>query len=309
MTTLDFELEVYTGKRPCKWSFIVYVTTRVLALVCIILSLVVFNVTRHLDCDAWLGFILSTAWFSAASASFLLALRGIAIWGRDMRIVVLTGSFFLANLAGLFYALNKARPHIEWSPGLQACLPSHTDQFRWSNMINFVEDSMLLAVMLLGLFRRRNATHLWELLCLQGLFWILAAVLTELPSVVLVFRNINDGWNMMFQYPHFTLMVIASSRAYRHLSQYVPSNQQPNAIMMPREHRPWENQAVAPSGRGVQVTTTIECDTESRLPVNESPPRLPSRMEVMGEYHALKLTEEEQQIRTLELQMKQDLDI
>jgi hypothetical protein len=27
----------------------------------------------------------------------------IAIWGRDMRIVVLTGSFFLANLAGLFY--------------------------------------------------------------------------------------------------------------------------------------------------------------------------------------------------------------
>jgi hypothetical protein len=27
----------------------------------------------------------------------------IAIWGRDMRIVVLTGSFFLANLAGLLY--------------------------------------------------------------------------------------------------------------------------------------------------------------------------------------------------------------
>jgi hypothetical protein len=27
----------------------------------------------------------------------------IAIWGRDIRIVVLTGSFFLANLAGLLY--------------------------------------------------------------------------------------------------------------------------------------------------------------------------------------------------------------
>lgn len=27
----------------------------------------------------------------------------IAIWGRDMRIVVLTGSFFLANLAGLLF--------------------------------------------------------------------------------------------------------------------------------------------------------------------------------------------------------------
>ena len=27
----------------------------------------------------------------------------IAIWGRDMRIVILTGSFYLANLAGLLY--------------------------------------------------------------------------------------------------------------------------------------------------------------------------------------------------------------
>jgi hypothetical protein len=82
---------------------------------------------------------------------------------------------------------------------------------------------------------------------------------------------------------------------------------------MPREHRPQENQAAA-SGRDVQVTvtTTIECDTESRLPVNESLPELPSRMEDKGEFHplkALKPTEEEHQIWTLEHQMKQDLDI
>jgi len=142
-----------------------------------------------------------------------------------MRIVVLTGSFFLANVAGLLYGkgfsvsrlaagilillsigLNKVNTirqahilmahtpvalirgttqgHTEWSPGLQACLPSYTDQFRWSIMINFVEDSVLLAVMLFGVLRMRNATHLWELLYLQGLFWIPAAVLTELPAVV-----------------------------------------------------------------------------------------------------------------------------
>jgi len=81
--------------------------------------------------------------------------------------------------------------------------------------------------------------------------------------------------------------------------------------MMPREHRPQANQAVAPSGRDVQVTvtTTIECDTECRLPVNESLPELPSRIarEDKGEFHPLKLTEREQQIQTLEHQMKQDL--
>ena len=32
-----------------------------------------------------------------------LPLVRIALWGRDMRIVVLTGSFFLSNLAGFLY--------------------------------------------------------------------------------------------------------------------------------------------------------------------------------------------------------------
>ena len=72
-----------------------------------------------------------------------------------------------------------------------------------------------------------------------------------------------------------------------------------------------QNQAVTPPGRDVQVTvtTTVECDTESRLPVNESFLTLPLKMEDKGEIHALELTEEERQNQTLEYQMKQDLDM
>src|SRR5712691_5642312 len=87
-------------------------------------------------------------------------------------------------MAYAFVALIPIQGHIEWSPVLRVCLPSRTHQFRWCITINFVEDIVLLAVMLFGVHRRRNATHLWKVLCLQGLFWILAAVLTELPSVV-----------------------------------------------------------------------------------------------------------------------------
>jgi len=315
ITTLGFEWEVYTGKRPYRWPFIVYVTARVLALICVIISLAVFNVTGLLNCNAWLGFVLSTAWFSAASASFLLVLRGISLWGWDFRIVVLTGSFFLANLVGSLYSLKKV--DVGSSPGLQTCLPSQTGQFRWSIMINFIEDSVLLAVMLFGVLRRRNATPLWELLCLQSLFWTLAVVLTELPSVVLVFRNINDGWNMMFQYPHFTLMVIASSRAYRHLSQYTTDH---CLNAMPRdEHRSRSrsqvNQVMPQSGRNVQVTVskTVEYDIESRQWTGENLPSLPSMagvpVEAKGDFKHRELTEEEEHIQTLEYQMKQDLDI
>ena len=51
VTTLEFEWEVYTGRRPWRWSFIVYVAARVLGLACIVLSLVGFSITREFNCD------------------------------------------------------------------------------------------------------------------------------------------------------------------------------------------------------------------------------------------------------------------
>ena len=65
------------------------------------------------------------------------------------------------------------------------------------------------------------------------------------------------------------------------------------------------------SGRDVQVTVTktIEFDVELRL--GEGRPGLPSRKEEDEESgsYSPELTQEEQQIRTLELQMKHDLEI
>jgi len=311
VTTLQFEWEVYTGRRPWRWSFIVYVMARVLGLACIILSLVGFSVTREFNCDAWLRSVLFTAWFSSASASFLLVLRGVAIWGRDMRIVAITLTFWFANLAGSSYALTKGQA--VWSPVLRTCALSGTDQFRWSIMINFIEDTVLLVIMIFGVLHKRNATHLWNMLYFQGLFWILAATLTELPSVALNFQNINDGWNLMFQYPHLTLMVITSSRAYRDLFQYITSDQDSYSVR--RGRKPRGMRAAPPPGRDVQVTVTktIEFDVELRLAgeVAQMSPRARMDDEESGSSYSpeSELTKEEQQIRTLELQMKQDLEI
>jgi hypothetical protein len=51
LTTLDFEWQVYTGRRPWKWPYFVYIATRTLTLTCIIISLVIFDVTREVDCE------------------------------------------------------------------------------------------------------------------------------------------------------------------------------------------------------------------------------------------------------------------
>ena len=98
-TTLDFEWEVFTGKRPWKWSFAVYLTARMLALTSVILNFIGFNLTSHFNCNVsrppldclffglhaahltqlWFRCVLVSSWFSVAIASFLLVLRGYVI--------------------------------------------------------------------------------------------------------------------------------------------------------------------------------------------------------------------------------------
>jgi hypothetical protein len=38
--------------------------------------------------------------------------------------------------------------------------------------------------MFVGVLQKKNATHLWRMLYFQGIFWILTATSTEVPSVV-----------------------------------------------------------------------------------------------------------------------------
>ncbi|KAH9954607.1 hypothetical protein BGW80DRAFT_1400433 [Lactifluus volemus] len=55
--------------------------------------------------------------------------------------------------------------------------------------------------MIVGVIHKRLDTRLWKLLYYQGLYWISAAIFTEVPGVVMPFLNINEPWNMMFQVP------------------------------------------------------------------------------------------------------------
>ncbi|KAH9031647.1 hypothetical protein EDB85DRAFT_2145983 [Lactarius pseudohatsudake] len=312
-TTLDFEWEVYTGRRQWRWSFLVYVSARLLALACVITGLIGFNLTTEFNCNLWLRCVLVSAWFAACTASLLLVLRGIAIWGRQTWTVAITGVAWLSGFVAALYAITLGQA--QWSPDFRTCNVLQTDSYKWSIMVNFIEDFILLVIMIWGVLRKRNATHLWNLLYLQGLFWVLTACLTELPSVALSFQNINEPWNLMFQYPHLTIMVITSSRAYRDLFQYITNDQDEfpgrSRRKQPRMH------TIPVSGRDVQVTITKTIEFDVELHLQDDAPAVPSsrmsrsRMEdeVCRTDSPDLESREAQQIRSLELQMRQDLEI
>ncbi|KAH9970948.1 hypothetical protein BGW80DRAFT_517576 [Lactifluus volemus] len=198
-TTLDFEWEVYTGRRPWRWSLIPYITTRTLSLISIIIALAEASVTTGINCEAWLRSVVVTAWLGASGASFLLLLRAVGIWGLDRRVVTIAVPFWLVDLTAALYAMTRGRS--QWSPLVQTCVLRGTEEYKWSLLMRLIVDCVLLGIMISGVLYKRNGTHLWNMLFIQGLFWISASILLEFPTVIMPFINTNDTWNVMFQYP------------------------------------------------------------------------------------------------------------
>ena len=72
----------------------------------------------------------------------------------------------------------------EWFAPAKTCVITGTDDFRWGIVTNLVVDLSLLAIMFVGVLRKKNATYLWKILYFQSIFWILTAIATEIPCVV-----------------------------------------------------------------------------------------------------------------------------
>jgi len=289
VSTLGFEWEVFTGRRPWKWSFVVYLLARSLTMISVILNLVGSSVTSKYHCNAWWRCVLATSWFSEAIASFLLALRGVAIWGRDSVITSVTLFIWSASIAGAFWSTTKS--HAVWVPEDNACVISSTDSFRWSLLVNIIVDLTLLCIMFAGVLRKKNATHLWRMLYFQSIFWILTASSTEVPSVVLGFMNVNDAWNLMFQEPHMVLMVIMSTRLYRDLFQYITND---HDVYGRRRAKVWPHPNVE-----VAIHKTIEVDVDL-LRLDE---------EHGGKQTISVRSQEEIQMMAEELQMRKDFHL
>jgi predicted transporter len=64
------------------------------------------------------------------------------------------------------------------------CAAEDIVDFKWSIMTRFIVDSVLLGFMIVGVLQGRSPTKLWNMLWFQGLFWIIAAILIEVPDVV-----------------------------------------------------------------------------------------------------------------------------
>ncbi|KAH9015237.1 hypothetical protein EDB84DRAFT_1527108 [Lactarius hengduanensis] len=233
VSTVQFEWEVFTGRRRFRWSFVVYELCRTLCLASIITLVAGLNLAHYINCEAWLRALLVFSYFSIAFSSLLILLRGVAIWGRSLTVLVFTASVWLCNIGTSIYSVMQGS--VVWVPVINTCLITQTTRFRWGITVNLITDVILLTVMFAGVLNKRSTTGLWRVLYIQGLLWILVAVLSKILPATLSWINIDEKLisydSQMFQAPHSTvlcfarssvfLMVIMATRVYRDLFEYI----------------------------------------------------------------------------------------
>ncbi|KAN0141800.1 hypothetical protein V8E53_000262 [Lactarius tabidus] len=219
--TLDYEWSVIRGRRPYRRTIWLYSLTRVCTLITLILNILAFDSSAPINCQLWVIFELIFGTLAFAAASSLIVLRINAIWNRNRIAVAIAMCAWGANVAFLIHYISRVLS--TWAPEQSVCVVLNTDIGVKNVITTLVSDVALLLTMLVGLLRlRRHGTvfALGQLLWKQGLVWLFAATVAEVPPSVFISLNLNGPFNLMFQTPGLVVMSIAATRMHRSLTDF-----------------------------------------------------------------------------------------
>jgi len=190
MVTTNYEWSVIRGCRPYRWTIWIYSLSRVATLVLVALNIYSISVTTPINCQLAIGLQFGLAYLALVASSLLIVLRIIAIWNWDKIVVALATSIWVTNIAFLIQGVWRFRSSWDVKKGCVFYLGS----IRLSTVVAFAADTILLLIMLLGLYRLRRRGGLMglgHLLWNQGVLWLLVAVVAELTPTVLILLNLN----------------------------------------------------------------------------------------------------------------------
>ncbi|KAI0045881.1 hypothetical protein FA95DRAFT_1560652 [Auriscalpium vulgare] len=267
VSNLDFEWDIYKGRRSYRWSFWLYIGCRLMALAAVITMLVGFDATSKLNCTGQVVCAYLFGYIAFFCASGLVVLRVGALWEWNRPVMVIACLAWTANTA--FAIRSAAISRGVWSDSAKTCIALHTEASKDNIITTLVTDTVLLVLMWLGLMRWHRAGlegGIWRLLFNQGLFWILVVTLAEVPSTVFILLNLNAPWNLMFQVPELIIMTIGVSRIYRGLLDYNSIADLQSAMRVPASTAMTANSALV---FFAQKDTSPLQDRAKRAPVDE----------------------------------------
>ncbi|KAI0252495.1 hypothetical protein BJV78DRAFT_339553 [Lactifluus subvellereus] len=214
-STLWYEWSFITRKQPYRWSIWIYAGTRLTTLMNVLTNLIGLSLEKAVACQPWFDFQYITAYTALALGSFIMILRINAIWDGHRWVLVASIGAWLTNIVLMIRSLIITPAY--WKPALLICAPDDIRKGLANITSTLCSELFLLLVMIAGLVRQRDH-YIGRLLFKQGLIWFVVAVVAEVPPAVLLYLNLSDPWNVMFQTPGLIIMTICVTRMHRGLN-------------------------------------------------------------------------------------------
>jgi len=197
--TAGFELDVLRRKRPYRWTIWLYLGTRYTLFLSFIFLLIDTDGPR-VPCEALIETIFTLTYASWAFATFIIILRVIAIWNRNIVVSVIAVGLWLCAAALSIRHIIRVSGTVMYYPIVDTCTASvypRRPLIDATGIFVPVVDIVLLLTMLIGLLRHasKSSTGIWKLLYQQCIIWLALAFFAEIPPLVFAVLNLNDIWD------------------------------------------------------------------------------------------------------------------
>jgi len=218
--TVGFDWAVITRKKEFKWPMGFYFWGKYSLLLSIIGVNVASNITSEVNCQALYTFNQFAGNTAIGTASTLLMFRTIAIWSKNIYIVIPLCVLSMGQWGILLHGIVTVNS--SWSEQAMTCIVNSA-QPAWINAIYVYTMSFDLIVLILsttGLLLSPGRSNLWQLLFKDGIVFFLIAFCANLFPAVFSLMNLNPAMNIMCSVPAATCSTIVACRSFVRLSEF-----------------------------------------------------------------------------------------
>ncbi|OCH89494.1 hypothetical protein OBBRIDRAFT_660905 [Obba rivulosa] len=256
-TTCHFEWQFYTGRRPWRLSTTVYLLCRYLALYAVVCNLIVLSATPSMNCTVLVRMLMCSACMSTNCGTTLIALRALALWRKNIFLIVALVALLLTNLTSQIIDFTLLSS--EYESSTSGCIPTENTGLRLQVFVALGTDMSLLILILVGLYCQCQPSSLWKILFSQGLLWIALAAIVYVPLAVFMCLNLNGVMNDIFLNLSYITLDTCAMRMHRGLVEHADSVPSVSiSIVSSVQFRPGESVATQSSGiPGGNVALTL----------------------------------------------------
>jgi hypothetical protein len=290
--SLDFDWEFVSGRRKFKWPFAFYFLGRYGLLASQIGVLVAMNVQSKVDCQGLYTFSQFTGDAAVGFASINLALRVIAIYKSDVRLISVLVLFILGHWAVIFGGISLEAVYV---PGTGCVIVKTKAKMIMAVFIYSMGfDAIIITLSTIKLaFPYYGRSQLVRMLFTDGLLYFIIAFVANTIATTFMILNLNPVMSVMFNVPAVIASTIAASRCVRHLSTWTNPNSAQYSHPSLRNagndsfgmRIPTFNKRATMDGVHVKMETITQPDGTPELPKVQSLVFAPARTRSTGSDH------------------------